>query len=289
MGVDNGGVDEPTPVIENVALGTARLLPDLDRRRAWLLTVDDAPQSYVDLDEPTHLEFEYVRRLAYVLDALPSGPLDLLHLGGGGMTLARYAAATRPGSRQTVVEGDGELSALVARHLPLSPSSRPDIAVRVVDARQAVVERPPASVDLLVADVFSGARVPGHLTTVSYARAAARTLRPAGVYAANLADAAPFRFLGAQLATFAVEFSQLCVIAEPSVLRGRRYGNAVLLASQRELPVAELARRTASDAFPARVVYGTAVERLMAGAVPVSDDAAPAYSPQPPGGAFTVG
>ncbi len=35
--------------------GTAKLMPDVDRERAWLLTVDGAPQSYVDLDEPTHL------------------------------------------------------------------------------------------------------------------------------------------------------------------------------------------------------------------------------------------
>lgn len=65
--------------------GTAKLLPDVDRRRAWLLTVDGAPQSYVDLDAPLHLEFEYVRRLAFVLDevAAPGQPLDVLHLGAG--------------------------------------------------------------------------------------------------------------------------------------------------------------------------------------------------------------
>ncbi|MFD7512485.1 spermidine synthase-like protein, partial [Streptomyces sp. NPDC059853] len=44
---------EAIPVIRPVAFGTARLLPDLDRDGGWLLTVDGAPQSYVDLRDPT--------------------------------------------------------------------------------------------------------------------------------------------------------------------------------------------------------------------------------------------
>lgn len=101
--------------------GTAKLMPDVDRERAWLLTVDGAPQSYVDLDEPTHLEFEYARRLGHVLDVAgePGAPLDAVHLGGGAMTLPRYLAVTRPGSRQDVVEADAGLAALVAEVLPL--------------------------------------------------------------------------------------------------------------------------------------------------------------------------
>lgn len=64
--------------------GTAKLMPDVDRKRAWLLTVDGAPQSYVDLDDPTHLEFEYARRLGHVLDTVvaPGREPDVLHLGG---------------------------------------------------------------------------------------------------------------------------------------------------------------------------------------------------------------
>jgi spermidine synthase len=287
-GRHNEGVDEPIPVTRSVDHGTAKLMPDLDHPRAWLLTVDGAPQSYVDLDDPTHLEFEYARRLAHVLDgtADPGAPLDVLHLGGGALTLPRYLAATRPGSRQEVIEADRGLLDLVAEHLPVPPGS--GITVRRADARTALEAVPDASADIIVADVFGGSRVPAHLTTAEYARAAARVLRPGGRYAANLADSAPFRFLGSQLATYATAFAHLCLIAEPAVLRGRRFGNIVLVASQTELPVGVLARRTAADAFPARVEYGAALERLMAGAAPVRDgDAVP--SPEPPDGAFTVG
>lgn len=117
--------EEQIPVVRDVGQGTAKLMPDVDRDRAWLLTVDGAPQSYVDLDDPQHLEFEYVRRLAHVLDcaAEPGLALDLLHLGGGALTLPRYAAATRAGSRQTVVEFDAGLVDLVTEHLPLAADS----------------------------------------------------------------------------------------------------------------------------------------------------------------------
>lgn len=279
---------DPIPVTRTVDYGTAKLLPDVDRPRAWLLTVDGAPQSYVDLDAPTHLEFEYVQRLAHVLDeaAAAGRALDALHLGGGALTLPRYLAATRPHSRQRVIEADRALLALVAERLPLPDDD--GITVQAEDARTALEAAPAESADVIVADVFGGSRVPAQLTSVEYAQAAARVLRADGCYAANLADSAPFGFLRGQLANFDTVFEHLALIAEPSVLRGRRFGNAVLLASHAELPIAAVARRLAADPFPARVEHGAALRRLIADAVPVRDVEAVA-SPVPPEGAFSVG
>jgi spermidine synthase len=263
-------------------------MPDVDRERAWLLTVDGAPQSYVDLDDPTHLEFEYARRLGHVLDGLdgPGRPLDVLHLGGGALTLPRYVAATRPGSRQDVVEADHALLDLVAEHLPLPPGS--DVALHAADARAWLESAPDDSADVLIADVFGGSRVPAHLTSLAYAREAERVLRPGGVYLANLADSAPFAFLRSQLANLATVFDELVLIAEPGVLRGRRFGNAVLAASHRPLDTAALARRTASDVFPARVELGQALREFIGPARTVGDaEAVP--SPEPPDGAFGIG
>ncbi|MCL7426403.1 fused MFS/spermidine synthase [Streptomyces sp. YS415] len=277
---------EALPVSRTVDHGTAKLMPDVDRERAWLLTVDGAPQSYVDLDEPTHLEFEYARRLGHVLDVVaePGRALDVLHLGGGALTIPRYVAATRPGSRQDVVEADRGLLQLVVDHLPV-----PDgIALHTADARAWTEAAPADSADVLVADVFGGSRVPAHLTTLAYARAAERVLRGTGVYLANLADAAPFTFLRSQLATFAAVFEELALIAEPGVLRGRRFGNAVLVAAHRPVDLAALTRLTASDAFPARVEHGPGLRTFIGGARPVRDeDAVP--SPEPPDGAFGIG
>src|SRR5215813_730597 len=72
------------------------LLADPERPRAWTLLVGGTPQSYVDLDDPLYLDFEYVQRLGHLLDlaAPDSAPLRVLHLGGGALSLARYVAAT---------------------------------------------------------------------------------------------------------------------------------------------------------------------------------------------------
>ncbi|KUN16866.1 spermidine synthase-like protein [Streptomyces antibioticus] len=279
---------EALPVARTVDHGFAKLMPDVDRARAWLLTVDGAPQSYVDLDEPTHLEFEYVRRLGHVLDLVadPGKPLDVLHLGGGALTLPRYVAGTRPGSRQDVVEVDQGLLELVVEQLPLPDGS--GTALHAADARTWLEKAPSDSVDVLVADVFGGSRVPAHLTSVEYAREAGRVLRDGGVYLANLADAAPFAFLRSQLATLGTAFEELALIAEPAVLRGRRFGNAVVVAARQPLDTAALARRTAADAFPARVEHGDALRRFTGAAHPVRDeDAVP--SPEPPDGTFGIG
>ncbi|MEE4543864.1 fused MFS/spermidine synthase [Streptomyces sp. V4-01] len=281
---------EPIPVTRDVDLGTARLLPDVDRARAWLLTVDGAPQSYVDLDDPEHLEFEYVRRLAYAVETAFDAPVAAVHLGGGAMALPRRLARSLPGSRQDVVEVDRGLSELVARYLPLDDDT---ITVHAQDARTWLAAAPDASADLIVADVFGGSRVPAHLASVEFARHAARVLRPGGLYLANLADAAPFAFLGGQLATVREAFGgpaagDLCLLAEPGVLRGRRFGNAVLAASRGALPLPldALARRCAADAFPCRVVHGPALQALVGSPV---YDASATPSPVPPEGAFTVG
>ncbi|MFI9271536.1 spermidine synthase [Kitasatospora sp. NPDC052896] len=262
-------------------------MPDLDCPGGWLLTLDGTPQSYVDLRDPTRLEFEYTQRLGHLTDALaPEGaPLDALHLGGGALTLPRYLAATRPGSRQRVVEADGPLVELVAEVLPWAGRG---ITVTVGDARAALGGLPPGSVDLLVADVFQGSRTPAHLTSVEFVGLAAALLRPDGCYAANLADGAPLEFARAQAATVRAVFPETCLVAEPSVLRGRRYGNLLLIGSRRPLPVAALARRLAGDPFPARLVAGEELAELAAGAQPVTDAAA-RPSPPPPAGAFSIG
>ncbi|WP_033219796.1 spermidine synthase [Kitasatospora phosalacinea] len=272
---------DPRPVEREVALGTAKLMPDIDLDGGWLLTLDGTPQSYVDLQDPTHLEFEYVQRIAHLLDvaAAPGEPLEALHLGGGGLTLPRYLAATRPGSRQQVVELDGPLTEFIAEHLPW-PSG---IDVTVGDARAALASVAPASVDVVVADVFRGSRTPAHLTSVEFVRLAAAALRPGGCYAANLADGPPLTFAKAQTATVAAVFAHVCLVAEPSVLRGRRYGNVLLIGSDAPLPTGELTRLLAADPFPARLT-----ETPEQAAEPVTDATA-ADSPPPPNGAFSLG
>ncbi|MFF7636852.1 spermidine synthase [Kitasatospora sp. NPDC008050] len=281
------GESEPLPVQRAVAFGTAKLMPDLDSADAWLLTLDGTPQSYVDLAEPTHLEFEYTRRLGHLADTLaPEGrALTVLHLGGGALTLPRYLAATRPGSRQRVAEADGPLVELVREVLPWTD---PGIEVAVADAREVLARTAPHSLDLVIADVFQGSRTPAHLTSTEFVQLAAVALRPTGCYVANLADSAPLDFARAQAATVRAVFEHTCLVAEPSVLRGRRYGNLLLIGSPAPLPVEALTRRLAGDPFPARLTSGPELRRLIGTATAVTDEQAHP-SPPPPAGAFSIG
>jgi spermidine synthase len=269
------------PLITPVGLGIAELVADPDRPSAWTLFVDGTPQSHVDLLDPTYLEFEYVRWLGHVSDlAAGPGPLNVLHLGGGAWTLGRYLAATRPGSRQRVVELDSRLVEFVRARLP---SEGNGIRVRIGDAREVLSGLSPDSVDLIVVDVFAGARIPAHLTSTEFVAEAARVLRPTGTYAANLADGPPLTFVRGQAATVSAVFTEIALISSAQVLRGRRFGNFLLVAGQGRLPVADLARRTAADPFPARVVTGPDLVKFIAGAKAVTDAVA-TRSPSPPPG-----
>jgi spermidine synthase len=269
-----------------VSGGTAELLADADRDGSWMLLVDGTPQSHVDLDDPTHLEFEYVRRMGHVLDLAgePGAPLDVIHLGGGALTLPRFVAVTRPGSRQRVVEIDQPLTDLVREHLPLPRGAR--IRVRADDARVGLAALHTDSADVVVCDVFAGARTPAHLTSTEFAAEAHRVLRPGGVYAANVADGPPLRFARAQVATLCSVFRHVCLLAEPGILRGRRFGNLVAVASDAELPIAEFLRRCARDPMPSRVVHDEDLQRFAGTARPVHDVDAVA-SPEPPDGVFS--
>jgi spermidine synthase len=266
--------------------GRVELLRDADRREAWMLLIDGVPQSHVDLEDPGYLDFEYVRRIGHVIDAAaPAGrPLRVLHLGAGAFTLARYVAATRPGSPQLAVEVDAALVDLIRLRLPLDAKVR----VRVGDARTELERMATARFDVVIADVFAGGRTPADLTSAEFWAAARRVLRGtswAGVVAANVADGAPLAHARAQVATARTAFPHACLIADAAVLRGRRFGNLVLAASPGPLPVDVLTRRAAGDPMPGRVVHGRDLARFTAGAKPVTDATA-TPSPAAPPGAF---
>jgi spermidine synthase len=264
--------------------GVAELVGDPDRDRGWTLLVNGTAQSHVDLDDPTHLEFEYLRRLGHLVDVIapPGARLRAAHLGGGAWTLARYLGSTRPGSAQRVVELDGALARLVAARLPADGLG---IEVTVGDARAALVGILAGSLDLLVLDVFSGSRTPSHLTSIEFLRSASAALDRGGVYAANVADGGRLEFARTQVAAAAAVFAQVALVVATDVLHGRRFGNLVLVAGHRELPVAELVRRVSADPFPARVLAAAEITRFARGAVAPTDRAA-VPSPVPPPGFF---
>jgi spermidine synthase len=244
---------------------------DPARPSGRMLFLDGHESSYVDLTDPTHLEFSYVRRIGDVLDLVRPArqPIDVLHVGGGGFTLPRYVAATRPRSRQLVYEYDGGLVQVARQHLGLGPIG--GLKVRVGDARRRIEERPDASADVVIGDAFTGVIVPPHLATLEFAAEVRRVLRPDGVYVLNVIDCPPLRVSRAEAATLLAAFRSVALTADRDLLRERDAGNVVFVASAAPLPIDPLRRSGAGGRFPEDVLDRPEVVRF-AGRAPVVRD-----------------
>ena len=265
----------------------ARIIPSAYTTGSELV-VDGTPQSHVDLQDPTHLVFEYVERMAAVIDRLrlPGQPITAVHLGAGALTIPRYVEHTRPGSRQQVIELEPALVELVRENLPLPRNA--SLRIRIGDAREGLARLPAAmtgNVDLLVSDVYAGAQTPAHLTTVEFYSAAARLLAPDGVLLVNVADGAGLAFARRQIATVRAVLEHVIVLAEVQTLKGRRFGNIVIAASNTPLPMDWLPRLMAAGPHPAKVAHGAELDELARGLRPATDaDATP--SPKPSASLF---
>jgi spermidine synthase len=273
----------------------AVIAPDRWVDGAYSLVVDGTPQSHVNLDDPSNLFFEYVQRMGHVIDVFrtPGEPVTAVHLGAGALTLPRYVDLTRPGSRQQVIELEQDLVDFVRAELPWS--SKASIRVRYGDARE-VVSRLPAgltgTVDLLVIDIFSGARTPAHVTTIEFYRQALALLAPDGVVLVNVADGPGLHFARAQAATLQAAIGpapadSLAILAETQVLKGRRFGNFVLVGSRTALPLDWMPRLLAAGPHPAKVVAGSELRDFIAGASVTTDETA-TPSPPPTKGIFQL-
>lgn len=249
-----------------VAGGSARLSNEPRGSTGWTLLLDGVPQSHVDLADPTVLVFEYVRWIGSLIDCLaPAGDdLRTVHVGTGAATLARYVAATRPGSRQVLLDPDTALLDLVRDRLALR--SGPRLRVRAVDGRVGLGAVRPASWDLVVRDAFDDTVTPAWLATSEWCDVVTTALRPGGVLACNLSDAAPFRRTSAEVATLRAHFDEVVAVAEPGTLRGRRTGNVLLVASDGPLPTGTWGRRLAGDAAtPVRLMLADTVRDRFGG------------------------
>ena len=243
-----------------------------DGRGGVTVLLNGYPQSYVNLSDPEHLAFEYVQHLAAVITATqPEAParLAVTHVGGAGLTLPRWLEHTRPGSPQVVLEPDAALTERVRRELPLARRHR--VRVRPEGGREGIRHLRDDSADVVVVDAFAGGQVPAELTTVEFLRDAARVLRPRGLLLLNTADEPGLRHAARVLAGAVQAFGQVALVATHDVLKGRRFGNAVIAASSGPLDTDEMVRQAARSAFPTGVRSGGELARLVAGARPLTD------------------
>lgn len=245
---------------------SVELLRDLDRPDGWVLLVDGVEQSYVDVADPTHLEFEYMQHMALVIDAMrpPPLPLSVVHLGGGALTMPRWIAATREGSAQVVIESSADVLHVVA---PLGDV--PGCQVVVGDAIHELTRLPQRSADVVLWDLYDGPRANTAALTLDAVAAMHDVLEPVqGVLVLNVSDAMPFEVVRPVLAAVRACFVDVALLAEPSTLRGRRSGNCVVVGTVGVFPRLQVARLAAGAPVRARVIAGEAVVSFVADAVP---------------------
>jgi spermidine synthase len=268
-----------TELVFSIDTGIAEIVADSHNGAHLTLYVNGAPSSFIALNDPQFLAFEYMQQMDAVMAAITSPPeaLRALHLGAAGCCLARCWDAQRPGSRQVAVDVDARLVADVREWFDLPRAPR--LRLRAGDALDAMSTARPQSYDVIVRDVYAHDATPAHLITLAAAEYAAAALRPGGVYLVNCADRPPLRTARREVATLAAAFGpsavaeqRLALIAEPGILKGRRYGNLVIAAVSsggRDLASAHLERALRALPAPAHILLGQDIGRFVGGAKPI--------------------
>ena len=281
----------PVEGIYYIETGDCELIADQDNSTGWLLKINGVMSSHIDLADPLFLDFEYMRWMAALIESRwppssSSGPspgaahkLRGLHLGGGACSMARYFAAAYPDARQVVVELDGKLAEYVRGWFDLPKA--PLLRIRVGEARAVTEALTGHTRDFVIRDVFAGAHTPHPLTTAEFNRHVKQVLAPGGLYVANSGDAPDLKNAREDAATIAAAFEHTVIIADPAMLKGRRYGNMVMAGS--DSPIVDdpqLRRRLLGGAVPAHLWDDAQVRAFAAGA-PVRHDPAPPPSTAP--------
>lgn len=265
----------PMPCDYETAYYCAEVRVDEDNPSGRVLVLDSLIHSYVDLDDDTHLEFDYTQLFGDVLDvAAPAGePLRVLHIGGAAMSLPRYVDATRPGSHNTVLEIDPALVEIAEKEFGFEPTD--SIEVITGDARVALRHDVSGGYDVVVGDAFGGLAVPWHLTTREVISQIRGITTDDGIYTLNLIDRPPMPFARAEAATLAAVFDHVAVMGGPSQVAGTDGGNLVLVASDAPLPLAELRAQIAARDGREVIAAGQQVEAFIEEAQVLTDSFAP--------------
>jgi hypothetical protein len=294
--------DGPVEGVYYIDTGDCELIADQDNSNGWLLKINGVMSSHIDLADPLFLDFEYMRWMAALIESrwppkprkggqdggqnsgLNGGPDDAparlrgLHLGGGACSLARYFHAAFPDARQVVVELDGKLAEYVRGWFDLPKA--PLLRLRVGEAREVTESLTPDTRDFIIRDVFAGSLTPRPLTTAEFNRQIRRVLAPGGMYVVNSGDAPDLKNAREDAATIAAAFEHTMIIADPAMLKGRRFGNMVMAGS--DVPLdgdPQLARRLLGGAVPAHIWDDAQVRAFAAGSPVRHDPTAPEHHP----------
>jgi len=214
--------------------------------------------SYVDLADPAHLEFDYMRWMRIILRAARAR--RVLHVGGGACALARALASEDPRGLQQVCEVDADVLAVAREHLGLRRAA--GLRVRRAEGRAFVARQADGAWDAIAIDAFIAATVPRSLITVEALTDAARVAPLTLINVLDDRSARDVRRIGAALSE-----------AYPQVWAlGHRAGNTIVAGSAGPLRLDRIGAQAAADPSPARFTPPAAMARLVSGTAPLRDE-----------------
>jgi spermidine synthase len=142
----------------------------------------DAIQSAMRLDDPDALELHYTRAMMGFMLFNPQ-PKDILMLGLGGGSIARFVHRRMETTRMTAVELNPRVVAVARAHFGL-PEDDDRMRV-VVEDGATYVPANEASADVLLLDAFNDGETVSALCTQRFFDHCYAALRPGGIFAVN--------------------------------------------------------------------------------------------------------
>jgi spermidine synthase len=185
-------VDEETYFFKESNYYTIKLKKDMTRSdgiRLEALVLDHLVHSYTDLNDPSHMEYEYLRIYEEFVrwQAKKRKSFNSLFIGGGGYTFPRFIGAKYPKADIDVVEIDPEVTQVVYQYLGVAKESR--IRSFNEDGRWFVMNcKERGRYDFIFGDAFNDLSIPYHLTTKEFIMQLKAILKPDGLLLANVID-----------------------------------------------------------------------------------------------------
>ena len=151
------------------------------------LILDNLIHSYVCLEDPHHIEYEYERIYAEVMKWRfdQNSAFKTLTIGGGGYTFPRHMEAAYPKAAIDVVEIDPMVTQVVYEHLGLPRNTR--IKTYNTDGRWYVMNCN-EKYDVVFTDAYNDLSIPYHLTTKEFVAQLKSIMTPDAILMSNIID-----------------------------------------------------------------------------------------------------
>jgi spermidine synthase len=215
----------------------------------------DTVQSSMRLARPNDLELSYTRSMMAFLLFVPP-PAEVLMIGLGGGSLAKYVFHHLAGTTTRVVEVNPQVVSIARQNFYVPPDG-PRFEVITGDGA-AHVEREDVSADVLIVDGYEADSYVEELASAGFYAACRARLKPGGVMVVNLWGGNKQFYSLSKRIEDAFPAGTLCLPAE-------RPGNVAVFGFERKpgpLAWKDLARRAAELEAQYGLEYGRFVESL---------------------------